>query len=99
MADKMSVEIEKRETDTDPPITVYQVNIEDGQDGSWCEAFATEVELYSFLRGIRVAYAMSSLKKYLSYSDFNERVLTFTEKDCEEALSPTVKTLQGEQLD
>lgn len=62
---QMLIEVEKKETDTDPPIPVYQVNIEDGRGGCWCETFGTEDLLRAFLRGIRVTFAMSALHKLL----------------------------------
>lgn len=62
---QMLIEVEKSEIDVDPPITVYQVSIEDGRGGCWRETFATEDLLRVFLRGIRVTFAMSALHKLL----------------------------------
>lgn len=62
---KMVVEIEKKIVNTEPPVHVYQVVIEDGRGGSWCEAFTTELELNAFLKGIKVTFAMSDLQRLL----------------------------------
>ncbi len=63
---KMTIEVEKKLTDTDPVIPVFQVVIEDGRGGGWSETFATEELLRAFLRGIRVTYAMSDLQRMLT---------------------------------
>jgi hypothetical protein len=64
---KMTIEVEKKATETDPPIFVYQVVVEDGRGGGWSETFATEELLMAFLRGIRVTYAMSDLQRLLPH--------------------------------
>lgn len=75
---KMMIEVEKIEVDTEPNVTVFQVTIEDGRGGSWCETFTTEDRLKAFLRGVRVTFAMSDLQLLLP--DFGDnRPLAFTE--------------------
>ncbi len=75
----MMIEVEKKHVDTEPSLDVYQVNIEDGRGGSWCEAFPSEQMLRAFLRGIRVTFAMSDLQKLLP--DFGDDApLQFTEQ-------------------
>ncbi len=75
----MLIEVEKKEVNTEPHLDVYQVTIEDGRGGSWCEAFPNEDTLRAFLRGIRVTYAMSDLQKLLpSFGD--KASLQFTEQ-------------------
>lgn len=76
---KMTIEVEKKLTDTDPAITIFQTVIEDGRGGGWSEAFATEELLRAFLRGIRVTYAMSDLQRMLpNFGD--DAKLEFTEQ-------------------
>ncbi len=76
---KMLIEVEKRRTDTDPSVDIYQVVIEDGRGGGWNETFVTEDQLRVFLRGIRVTYAMSDLQMLLP--DFGDNApLKFTEQ-------------------
>lgn len=76
---KMTVEVEKKETDTEPRLEVFQVCIEDGRGGSWMEAFENEDVLRAFLRGIRVTYAMSDLNRLLP--DFGDNApFSFTEQ-------------------
>lgn len=76
---KMLIEVEKKEIPTDPHIDVFQVTIEDGRGGSWCEAYGTEDQLRAFLRGIRVTYAMSDLQRLLP--DFGDDApLAFAEQ-------------------
>lgn len=82
---KMLIEVEKIEVDTEPSCTVYQMVIEDGCGGSWSETFTTEDQLRSFLRGVRVTFAMSPLRKLLP--DFGDGApLKFTEQSCIEHL-------------
>ena len=50
----IEVKIVKHRTDTEAPIVVYAVNIEDG-DGVWDETFGTLGELNAFIQGIRCA--------------------------------------------
>lgn len=76
---KMTIEVEKKIVDTEPQLVVYQVTIEDGRGGLWREAFGSEVELQSFLRGIRATYAMSDLQKLLPDLGDNAPVV-FTEQ-------------------
>lgn len=73
----MTIEVEKKATDTDPPIFVYQVYVQDGRGGGWSETFGTEELLTAFLRGIRVTYAMSDLQKLLPHFG-NDNKLEFT---------------------
>lgn len=82
---KMVIEVEKKAVGTEPTIYVYQVNIEDGRGGSWCEAFGSEEALCAFLRGIRVTYAMSDLQQLLP--EFGDRPpLAFTEQSAVQTL-------------
>lgn len=76
---KMMIEIEKKRIDTEPSMEVFQVTIEDGRGGSWCEAYGTEDLLRAFLRGIRATYAMSDLQRLLP--DFGDDApLAFAEQ-------------------
>jgi len=82
---KMTVEVERKEIDTEPRLVVFQVNIEDGRGGSWCESFATEDALRAFLRGIRVTYAMSDLQRMLP--DFgDDKPFAFVEQSVVQTL-------------
>jgi hypothetical protein len=76
---KMLIKVEKRRTDTEPSVNIYQVVIEDGRGGGWNETFVTEDLLRAFLRGIRVTYAMSDLQMLLP--DFGDNgPLKFSEQ-------------------
>jgi len=61
----MVVMVKELSVGTEPPLRVFQVEIEDGRGGLWCESFASEPELRAFFRGIRITFAMSSLQKLL----------------------------------
>lgn len=83
---KMLIEVEKRRTDTDPSVDIYQVVIEDGRGGGWNETFVTEDQLRAFLRGIRVTYAMSDLQMLLP--DFGDNSpIKFTEQSAVQHLA------------
>ena len=82
---KMLIEVEKKEAGTEQRLYVYEIRVEDGRGGLWTEAWATEELLRAFLRGIRVAYAMSDLQRLLP--DFGDDApLNFTEQSCVNSL-------------
>lgn len=63
----VEINITPSETNTEVPITIFEVETIDkrsSQPGSWCETFGSEEKLQSFLRGLE-AGAMMIGKTYI----------------------------------
>lgn len=54
------VKITPVQTDTDPPLTIYQVEMENDQ-ATWPETFGTPGEVNAFLRGVKACASFTSL--------------------------------------